>query len=173
MPRGLVTFSAHVIRPTICSIRPFITAEVFVCLRYPEYEQRTLPFVADANKSLCITIVVKSLFFSLMIFDVHVAWNSRPAAEHKRKGEMDQEYEEHECNCMPVGGDPNAPTCYDDQCHNYATMQECRKGRCHRGCRNQRIQVRITASSYFFRCITLSLCSWQVYVFAWSRLNPC
>lgn len=54
---------------------------------------------------------------------------------------MDQEFEEHECNCMPVGGDPNAPTCYDDQCHNYATMQECRKDRCHPGCRNQRIQV--------------------------------
>lgn len=60
---------------------------------------------------------------------------------NKPKGEVDQEFEEHECNCMPIGGDPNAPTCYDDQCHNYATMQECRKDRCHPGCRNQRIQV--------------------------------
>lgn len=50
------------------------------------------------------------------------------------------EMEEHECNCMPVGNS-NAPTCYDNSCHNYATMQECRIGRCHRGCRNQRIQV--------------------------------
>ena len=33
------------------------------------------------------------------------------------------EMEEHECNCMPVGNS-NAPTCYDNSCHNYATMQE-------------------------------------------------
>eukprot|EP00752_Nemacystus_decipiens_P004070 g3725.t1 len=66
------------------------------------------------------------------------------------KSEMDQEFEEHECNCMPVGGDPGAPTCYDDQCHNYATMQECRKDRCHPGCRNQRIQKRENAKVEVF-----------------------
>eukprot|EP00903_Cladosiphon_okamuranus_P016857 g15545.t1 len=66
------------------------------------------------------------------------------------KGEMDQEFEEHECNCVPVGGDPNAPTCYDDQCHNYATMQECRKDSCHPGCRNQRIQKRENAKVEVF-----------------------
>lgn len=56
------------------------------------------------------------------------------------------EMEEHECNCMPVG-DSNAPTCYDNSCHNYATMQECAMGRCHRGCRNQRIQVECASLS--------------------------
>ncbi|CAM9318137.1 unnamed protein product, partial [Ectocarpus sp. 12 AP-2014] len=67
------------------------------------------------------------------------------------KSDMGGELEEHECNCTPVGGDPNAPTCYDDQCHNYATMQECRKDQCNRGCRNQRIQKRENAQVEVFK----------------------
>ncbi|CAM9641707.1 unnamed protein product, partial [Ectocarpus fasciculatus] len=67
------------------------------------------------------------------------------------KSDMGGELEEHECNCTPISGDPNSPTCYDDQCHNYATMQECRKDQCNRGCRNQRIQKRENAQVEVFQ----------------------
>ncbi|CAM9293989.1 unnamed protein product, partial [Discosporangium mesarthrocarpum] len=46
--------------------------------------------------------------------------------------------EENLCGCTPRGLD--APTCYDDACVNFATMQECPRGQCHRTCQNQRIQ---------------------------------